>query len=66
MTTPLANRLMTIRDLQDYLKVSRTTVFRLMRDGRLTRCRVGGQIRFRPTDVDRFVRDCRVNRSEPQ
>jgi len=38
--------LLTTKQLQDYLKVDRTTIYRMLRDGRLAGIRVGNQWRF--------------------
>jgi excisionase family DNA binding protein len=38
--------LLTTKQLQDYLKVDRTTIYRMLKDGRLVGIRVGNQWRF--------------------
>jgi excisionase family DNA binding protein len=38
-----------------YLKVSVTTVLRLVRSGELPHTRVGRSIRFRPADLDAYL-----------
>lgn len=45
--------LLTIRDLCARWKVSRTTLWRQVRDRRLRRVLIGGQVRFRVEDVEK-------------
>ncbi len=49
--------LLTTKQLEELLKVDRTTIYRMLSDGRLTGIRVGGQWRF-PRNV---VEQCLVN-----
>ena len=55
MTDSNASALMTSRDVMKYLKVSRTTLWRLTRDGLLTSYRVGGDMRFKMSDVQNYL-----------
>ena len=43
--------LLTTKQLQEYLKVDRTTIYRMLRDGRLTGVRVGNQWRFSRQEI---------------
>jgi excisionase family DNA binding protein len=47
--------LLTTRQLQDYLRVDRTTIYRMLRDGRLAGMRVGNQWRFAREAVDALM-----------
>ena len=47
--------LLTTKELQDLLKIDRTTVYRMLNDGRLTGVKVGGQWRFPRKDVDALL-----------
>ncbi|MBI5877194.1 MAG: helix-turn-helix domain-containing protein [Chloroflexi bacterium] len=49
------DQLMTVQEVADYLKVSRTTVWRWCSDGRLPACKVGRGWRVRRKDLERFV-----------
>ncbi|MGB9754636.1 helix-turn-helix domain-containing protein [Roseiflexus castenholzii] len=40
------NDLLTTREVQDLLKLDRTTVYRMLKEGRLTGVKVGQQWRF--------------------
>jgi excisionase family DNA binding protein len=44
--------LLTAKQLQDLLQVDRTTIYRMLSDGRLTGIKVGGQWRFSRKEVD--------------
>lgn len=46
------NELLTAREVQDKLKVDRTTVYRMLKDGRLSGVKVGQQWRFSRESVD--------------
>ena len=49
-------RLMNVYEVARYLGVSTRTVFRLVSRGELEAVRVGKLLRFRPEDVERFVK----------
>ncbi len=51
--------LFTVNELCESLRISRSTVYRLLRNGDLPAVRVSGCIRFRREDVDRFIESCR-------
>jgi excisionase family DNA binding protein len=47
---------MTITDVMKYLKVSRTSVYRMMYAGKLTPVRLGKKtIRFKRSDIDQLI-----------
>jgi excisionase family DNA binding protein len=47
--------LLTAREVQDLLKVDRVTVYRMLKDGRLSGVKVGQQWRFEQASVDRLL-----------
>ncbi len=47
----------TLAELGDWLKISRTTVWRLIRDRRIPTYRVGRATRIRRRDVERWLED---------
>ena len=53
-------RLMTPREVEEYLQMSTTTIWRLVRDGRLRCLRVGSQKRFRIADVEAYLATCEI------
>ncbi len=48
---------LTIKQAQEYMGVSRTTLYRLMRNGDLPHYRVGTAVRLVPEDIDGFIRN---------
>lgn len=46
---------LTTREVQEYLKVDRITIYRMLNDGRLKGVKIGQQWRFSRRDVDRLV-----------
>jgi excisionase family DNA binding protein len=51
----LSRPLFTKKSLCAYLGVSPSTLDRLVSAGTLVSCRIGGQVRFRPDDVENFI-----------
>ncbi|MFZ5820246.1 MAG: PocR ligand-binding domain-containing protein [Chloroflexota bacterium] len=47
--------LLTARQVQDLLKVDRTTIYRMLQDGRLTGVKVGFQWRFHAREVEELI-----------
>jgi excisionase family DNA binding protein len=53
-------QLLTIAELMEYLSISRTTVFKLMKDKRIKYAKVGRRVLFRKSDIDEFIQKCMV------
>ena len=47
--------LLTVNELAHHLSVSRWTVYKLVRDGKLRAVKVGTRNRFRLSDVERYL-----------
>lgn len=60
-----ATPLMTPQQVADYLQLSRETVYRYIREGRLPASRFGNAYRIRKRDVDVFVWANRANDVHP-
>jgi excisionase family DNA binding protein len=56
--------LLTVNDLAAILRVSRSTVYLLVRDGLLHPVRLGGSIRFLPEDVESYIERLPKDRTE--
>ena len=54
-TPQRARRLMTVRELSAYLRVDRSTIYRLLRSGRIPAFRVGSDWRFDIEAIDRWT-----------
>lgn len=50
-----ARRLMTVREVSAYLRVDRSTIYRLVRTGRIPAFRVGSDWRFDIEAIDRWT-----------
>lgn len=48
-------KLMTLREVAGYLRLSKDTVYRMASTGKLPASKVGSQWRFRKTDVDLWL-----------
>ena len=48
-------RLLTSRQVQEALSVDRTTIYRMLKDGRLTGLKVGAQWRFSPAEIQNLL-----------
>ena len=61
--------LLTTKQLMDLLQIDRTTVYRMLNDGRLPAMRVGGQWRFQRQSIDRWLGEqnhTKVAESDPK
>ena len=54
------NNLQTIADIADEFRVHDKTVRRWIWSGKLRAIRLGRQLRIRPADKEKFLRDCQV------
>jgi excisionase family DNA binding protein len=52
MKKKMNNTIMTVRELSDYLRVHPTTVYRLLKGGKLPAFRVGSDWRFNVESID--------------
>ena len=49
------DELLTARQVQETLKIDRTTIYRMLKDGRLSGFKVGGQWRFPKNEIDELL-----------
>ncbi|MDP8956783.1 MAG: helix-turn-helix domain-containing protein [Actinomycetota bacterium] len=52
---PYADRLLTVADVAETMRVSNMTVYRLIKNGSLAAVRVGKNYRIRESEVDRYL-----------
>jgi excisionase family DNA binding protein len=57
---------LTIEELSAYLKISKSTLYKLVREGRIPSQKVGRHWRFRKKAIDRWLEETRVEKSVPQ
>jgi len=60
------HRVLTVRELSDYLRVDPSTIYRLLRKNRLPAFRVGSDWRFNIEAVSRWMREGSVQGSQGQ
>jgi excisionase family DNA binding protein len=51
----MSDRLLTVDELAEYLRVDRSTVYRFIRDGELPYVTVGTRVRFRRIDIEMYL-----------
>lgn len=54
------DKLLTMQEICDCLQISRSTVNRLVTSGEIAAFKVGGQLRFKETDVELYLRSAKV------
>ena len=47
---------MTVRELSEYLKLDRMTIYKMLKEGNLPAARIGRQWRFFRSDIDAWIR----------
>jgi excisionase family DNA binding protein len=58
--------MLTIDEVRSRLRVSASTIRRLVRDAKLPAYRVGGQLRFKATEVAAYIEEQRVIKMTPR
>lgn len=56
--------LYTITDLSLYLKVSTSTIYRMINDGALRGSRIGRSLRFTKKNIEDMLDYCKVNKND--
>jgi excisionase family DNA binding protein len=54
--------LLTVKEAQAFLRVSRTTMWRLLRHGELRAHKIGSQVRIRRSDIESYLEANRYGR----
>ncbi|MBI4764646.1 MAG: helix-turn-helix domain-containing protein [Deltaproteobacteria bacterium] len=54
---------LTIEELSTYLKIPKSTLYKLVREGRIPSQKVGRHWRFRKMAIDRWLEETRTNES---
>ena len=53
----MPNPILTIAELSEYLQIHRTTIYRMLREGRLPGFRIGSDWRFSLEAIEQWLRD---------
>jgi len=53
----ITDNLITPDELADFLKISKSSIYRLVDERKLPFCKVGGSLRFRKNDIDKYLDD---------
>ena len=59
MTKDIPGEIMTIEELAGYLKLPKSTVYKLVREGKIPAQKLGRQWRFKKTVIDRWPEQSR-------
>ena len=57
---------LTIEELSAYLKISTSTLYKVVREGRVPSQKVGRHWRFRKEAIDRWLEETRTKDAEPE
>jgi excisionase family DNA binding protein len=55
MKNSAAPPLMTLEELAQYLRLSKKTLYKLLRRGTITIHKIGSEVRFKKTEIDRWI-----------
>ena len=54
---------MTVKELSDYLRLDRMTIYKMLKEGSIPASRIGHQWRFFRDDIDKWIRSKRIGHS---
>jgi len=54
---PQHEEILITKEVMEYLKVTRPTVFKLIKEGKLKASKVGRDYRFYKSDIDKFLKE---------
>ena len=57
MFSSITDKLITPSELLEYLGISRPTLYRLISGRKIPFCKIGGVLRFRKDDIEKYVND---------
>ena len=57
MTSTIRNKYLTVAELSEYLQIHRTTIYRMLRQGKLPGFRIGSDWRFSLEAIEQWQRD---------
>ena len=54
----MKKKLISEKELCENLGISRMTAYRLREKGKISYCRIGNKVKYRPEHIDEFLDDC--------
>ena len=60
----MADEIMTLKEVAEYLKVAEKTAYRLVAEGKLPGFKVGGSWRFKRADIESWIASQRQSHQE--
>lgn len=60
------DRLLAVNEVASILRISRSGLYRLMREGLLVPVKLGHRTLFEPREVERFIASCKTPMTRPQ
>jgi len=56
----MAEQILTIKEVADFLKLTEKTAYRLVAEGKLPGFKVGGSWRFKQSDIDAWIEESKA------
>ena len=56
---------MTVKELSDYLRLDRMTIYKMLKEGSIPASRIGHQWRYFRDDIDKWIRSKRIGHASP-
>lgn len=60
----MADEILTLKEVAQYLKLAEKTAYRLAAEGKLPGFKVGGSWRFKREDMERWITEQKANKKE--
>ncbi|CAM3733258.1 methylation-associated defense system helix-turn-helix domain-containing protein MAD1 [Halomonas casei] len=60
----MAEQILTIREVADFLKLTEKTAYRLAAEGKLPGFKVGGSWRFKQSDIDSWIEESKAGQKK--
>ncbi|MGP9687196.1 MULTISPECIES: methylation-associated defense system helix-turn-helix domain-containing protein MAD1 [Halomonadaceae] len=60
----MAEQILTIKEVADFLKLTEKTAYRLAAEGKLPGFKVGGSWRFKQSDIDNWIEESKAGQKK--
>lgn len=61
----MQNENFTVKEVADFLRVSRQTVYTMVREGKIPHFRVGNKVRFKRADIEAMTQPTQTPKTQP-